>query len=223
MMASPLGRRAARIRLMRAQSGQELVQVAMTLPVLVLVIIMGCWIFLWQLGLHSTQFIAQESARAATITTGLASDPDAASASTFPDADDTNGTTDIGTIASNAQSAAQGAIDRSFLHGIASGSPCSSGTPPSGQVCFVQKVCTQGAGNCDAGNEVAACLGSASSQQALWVCEWYEVPASGSPDPYKVKVAVVGWYSIGVPIFGGSLPVVGIDEESIQRCGGCPA
>jgi len=195
---------------MRARSGQELIQVAMTLPVLVLVLIMGCWVLLWQLSLHSTQFVAQEAARAATAASGQVAGSSAEA--TF--------------AATQAQQAAQAAIDKSFLHGAAAGSPCSS-TPASGQVCFQSATCTIGDTNnpCpDSTNDVHMCIGDAATQQALWVCEWYEHPASGAPasTPYKVYIVVAGWQGAGIPVFNGNLPVTSSDQETVQHCGGCP-
>jgi hypothetical protein len=206
---------------MRSKRGQELVQAAMTLPVLTLIIIMSCWLVLWELGLHSTQFVVQEAARAANASTGLASDPDAVG---IADSDDTDGSTDVAVVASTAQSAAQNAIDSSFLHGYAAGSPCPV-TPAAGHVCFIQEpACTQGGGSgstyCD-NQGVPQCLNGASPQTSLWVCEWYEVPV-GPATTYRVKIVVAGWYDVGSPFFGGMMPIASVDEESIQRCGGCP-
>ena len=208
---------------MRARRGQETIQAALVLPVLVLLVLTGCWLLLWQLAQGTTQFVAQEAGRAASQTSALPSDPDAVTQD--PDADDSAPNGDPAFVASQAKSAAQSAIDRSFLRGAHPGSPCPN-TPGRGQVCFVQmQPCTQGSGSgasfC-ANQGVPQCLNGASSQQALWVCEWYEVPAAGSGDPYKVKVIVVGWYNVGLPLFNGGLPITTSDEESIQRCGGCP-
>ena len=205
----------------------------MILPVMLLVLVMGCWVFIWQLGLHTTEFVAQESARAASTSNGLPADPDAATAD--PDTDDATAT-EVNTVAAAAQTAAQNAIDRSYLHGIAAGSPCPT-TPASGAVCFIQEPpCTQGSGSgfCDSVATAAQCLSGATIAQSLWVCEWYEVPnfaadsdhATNDPDaddsPYKVKVIVAGWFNVGLPVFGGNLPIAAEDTESIQHCGGCP-
>jgi hypothetical protein len=205
---------------MRSQSGQELITAAMTLPVIVLVLIMSCWVFIWQLSAHTTQFVAQEAARAATQTSGLASDPDAV---TSPSDSDDVTATEVNFIATQAQTAAQNAIDGSFLHGISAGGSCPT-TPASGQVCFIQEPpCYQGSSgsNLCVNQGAPQCLTSTSRLQALWVCQWYEVPVSPSTT-YKVKVVVVGWFDVGFSILGSDWPIIATDEESIQRCGGCP-
>lgn len=227
--------RPTRLSSRRSQSGQELMTTAMILPIMVLVLVMGCWVFLWVLGLHSTDFAAQEAGRAATASSALAPDPDAPShLSSYPGVD-------TAYVASQAQTAAQAAIDSSFLNGIAAGTPCypdyvvGGGLPaphdPASGVCFQRmQPCYQGAvppGDTNpslCGNQGAVqCLNGAASQKALWVCEWYEVPANPS-DPYKVKVVVVGWSQIGVPFLNnGNFPIASSIEQSIQRCGGCPS